>query len=105
PSPRYPVHRTPPSIPTRRSSDLHARWRAKWPIGCHAGTDAGTDACPGADAHSDRGAPANGDTSNSDDVTDARNCADADRVAHSEDRKSTRLNSSHEWISYAVFCL
>src|SRR5207247_5883544 len=22
----------------------------------------------------------------------------------SEDRKSTRLNSSHEWISYAVFC-
>src|SRR5207247_7339777 len=24
---------------------------------------------------------------------------------HSPDRKSTRLNSSHEWISYAVFCL
>src|SRR5438105_10601922 len=23
----------------------------------------------------------------------------------SGDRKSTRLNSSHEWISYAVFCL
>src|SRR5438105_12872194 len=22
-----------------------------------------------------------------------------------EDRKSTRLNSSHEWTSYAVFCL
>ena len=22
-----------------------------------------------------------------------------------EDRKSTRLNSSHEWISYADFCL
>src|SRR6266536_4154567 len=22
-----------------------------------------------------------------------------------EDRKSTRLNSSHEWSSYAVFCL
>src|SRR5438105_14108791 len=34
------------------------------------------------------------------------------RYAHDEpdayaagDRKSTRLNSSHEWISYAVFCL
>src|SRR5438105_9438459 len=34
------------------------------------------------------------------------------RVAHHRstfsgvrDRKSTRLNSSHEWISYAVFCL
>src|SRR6266536_5365963 len=26
-------------------------------------------------------------------------------VAVLEDRKSTRLNSSHEWISYAVFCL
>src|SRR5438105_9006331 len=24
---------------------------------------------------------------------------------HMGDRKSTRLNSSHEWISYAVFCL
>src|SRR2546422_5338008 len=26
-------------------------------------------------------------------------------VAHLEDRKSTRLNSSHGYISYAVFCL
>src|SRR2546430_3629274 len=25
--------------------------------------------------------------------------------AHDEDRKSTRLNSSHSQISYAVFCL
>src|SRR5438105_1646730 len=29
----------------------------------------------------------------------------AARAARSSDRKSTRLNSSHEWISYAVFCL
>src|SRR5207247_5836482 len=28
-----------------------------------------------------------------------------DRKAEPRDRKSTRLNSSHEWISYAVFCL
>src|SRR5438105_10359082 len=27
------------------------------------------------------------------------------RLSAGEDRKSTRLNSSHEWISYAVFCL
>src|SRR5438105_10980054 len=27
------------------------------------------------------------------------------RAVAAEDRKSTRLNSSHEWISYAVFCL
>src|SRR2546422_6978478 len=26
-------------------------------------------------------------------------------IAHEEDRKSTRLNSSHGYISYAVFCL
>src|SRR6266849_9133685 len=28
-----------------------------------------------------------------------------DRAGGDRDRKSTRLNSSHEWISYAVFCL
>src|SRR5438105_9425062 len=27
------------------------------------------------------------------------------RLPGPRDRKSTRLNSSHEWISYAVFCL
>src|SRR5207247_8065167 len=27
------------------------------------------------------------------------------RECEISDRKSTRLNSSHEWISYAVFCL
>src|SRR5690606_39709998 len=31
--------------------------------------------------------------------------ANASRVARSRDRKSTRLNSSHVKISYAVFCL
>src|SRR5438105_11546257 len=29
----------------------------------------------------------------------------AETAERPEDRKSTRLNSSHEWISYAVFCL
>src|SRR5438105_8816646 len=33
-------------------------------------------------------------------------CTSETRVGDScSDRKSTRLNSSHEWISYAVFCL
>src|SRR2546422_7313533 len=31
--------------------------------------------------------------------------ADAPLAAYSRDRKSTRLNSSHGYISYAVFCL
>src|SRR5687768_18096195 len=30
---------------------------------------------------------------------------DGSLAAHFEDRKSTRLNSSHGYISYAVFCL
>src|SRR2546421_7440082 len=29
----------------------------------------------------------------------------ASRLSHGPDRKSTRLNSSHDQISYAVFCL
>src|SRR5947208_16859980 len=34
----------------------------------------------------------------------ARNVDDEQKTRH-EDRKSTRLNSSHQIISYAVFCL
>src|SRR5258708_30817522 len=32
-------------------------------------------------------------------------CRDRNDVCHGVDRKSTRLNSSHQIISYAVFCL
>src|SRR5438552_14775596 len=32
-------------------------------------------------------------------------CRSKCRDVHGEDRKSTRLNSSHQIISYAVFCL
>src|SRR5438309_8575296 len=43
------------------------------------------------------------------DVRDVRRVGDDDLVAvverRTEDRKSTRLNSSHSSISYAVFCL
>src|SRR5438105_11659418 len=35
----------------------------------------------------------------------ARVCASSSSAGATADRKSTRLNSSHEWISYAVFCL
>src|SRR5256884_4511107 len=34
----------------------------------------------------------------------ATDCSDL-RIRFDEDRKSTRLNSSHGYISYAVFCL
>src|SRR5258708_30278557 len=32
-------------------------------------------------------------------------CCAPDRTTSTRDRKSTRLNSSHQIISYAVFCL
>src|SRR5438105_7099646 len=35
----------------------------------------------------------------------AKKLVDDHQKADDKDRKSTRLNSSHEWISYAVFCL
>src|SRR5438105_9129415 len=38
-------------------------------------------------------------------VRTANSRARAEARANKRDRKSTRLNSSHEWISYAVFCL
>ena len=38
-------------------------------------------------------------------VPEQANRADAPRDGNQEDRKSTRLNSSHTVISYAVFCL
>src|SRR5205807_8595081 len=38
-------------------------------------------------------------------VTHQRNLGERDPVAVWRDRKSTRLNSSHLVISYAVFCL
>src|SRR3954465_13910826 len=37
--------------------------------------------------------------------TGRRICPDVQRDERREDRKSTRLNSSHTIISYAVFCL
>src|SRR5438105_12019026 len=36
---------------------------------------------------------------------DAEMPGEGPAVISASDRKSTRLNSSHEWISYAVFCL
>src|SRR2546430_6147512 len=38
-------------------------------------------------------------------ATDPRRARGGDRARGREDRKSTRLNSSHSQISYAVFCL
>src|SRR5205807_9690522 len=75
------------SFPTRRSSDLHAGG------GGRGGRGGGRVQHAEAGAGARRAARGGRD--------------DARRVpqAHREDRKSTRLNSSHLVISYAVFCL
>src|SRR5699024_11470013 len=79
--------------PTRRSSDLRRNLRpaphARTPG--RAGTDRGGRAEKGAGPQPGR--------------LDRVGLRDAGRRADGRDRKSTRLNSSHVSISYAVFCL
>src|SRR2546426_9327967 len=51
------------------------------------------------------GGTARGTGSNPDWARDSRSRGATIRAGHTGDRKSTRLNSSHLVISYAVFCL
>src|SRR5207247_10438564 len=84
------------SFPTRRSSDL----------------ESSSDARTWSPAAADNAAPATNRAANVT-ATAARRRRERGLVLSvagtgataSSDRKSTRLNSSHEWISYAVFCL
>src|SRR5207248_11518155 len=91
---RHPHHPHLPSFPTRRSSDLPGRVRLdrvrhpgvrldpEWGVlGLHQHRRAD---------HVHRG---------------GRRVHPPDRSDDHQDRKSTRLNSSHRTISYAVFCL
>src|SRR5690242_10392714 len=73
-------HRDLHSFPTRRSSDL---------LSCRLGGEGGVH-----ETFNSRNAavPTNG-------------CQCSDSGCRRRDRKSTRLNSSHMSISYAVFCL
>src|SRR5690348_18114778 len=87
----YGDHRDLHSFPTRRSSDLRARLpRAHprpWPLR--------HDACEV--AHEDHAGRLRGPR-----ILAAQG---VDERRSDPDRKSTRLNSSHPSISYAVFCL
>src|SRR5207245_8596876 len=87
-----------PSFPTRRSSDLRLP-----PSRCHRSAgETGLPLCPDNRPHNSvRRA---NDTS----TTEWRGRADNRNRQKAwlwQDRKSTRLNSSHGSISYAVFCL
>src|SRR5690606_41975568 len=85
-------HRDLHSFPTRRSSDLafkdlHGEIRAAFLIRCNGTPDIALDA-----------------TVNRRFRWSAKVVV-CERLHDSQDRKSTRLNSSHVKISYAVFCL
>src|SRR5207302_11259376 len=100
----YAHHHTLHSFPTRRSSDLHrnhaprqgrpSAWRHRGPSKCvplqsePAGRwREGRNWCPRCWSKGEK------------------DCHHARPSPHTKDRKSTRLNSSHVKISYAVFCL
>src|SRR5207247_4872906 len=92
--------RSPPhlhSFPTRRSSDLQASW----------GVPCGVRSRRRSAGHRDLLAGTVPDRPPLLRQSAARTASRP--VPHQSrsltDRKSTRLNSSHEWISYAVFCL
>src|SRR5207249_11174272 len=87
------THPAPPSFPTRRSSDL-ARPLTRLVI---------RDQRPKIKVVSPEAArQRNGTTSGR---WPLKATAPANPTAPAQDRKSTRLNSSHVSISYAVFCL
>src|SRR5207247_8505510 len=76
----------PHSFPTRRSSDLSStRTQTTWLRSMSTRA-----------ASSDEERPV---------AIPTRSSARPRTLRASTDRKSTRLNSSHEWSSYAVFCL
>src|SRR5207244_9290590 len=92
----------PPSHPTRRSSDLTSRAAARLRrLRRDGGGRVRTDRGGGGGALAcRRGAPASGGL-----ARHRRYRRRGGRGLGAPDRKSTRLNSSHQIISYAVFCV
>src|SRR5947207_10717249 len=85
----YRAHRDLPSFPTRRSSDLRGRR---------------DDLVEDGLVRKDRRIECRELPDPRERALDVRTLDDG-AVTRGEDRKSTRLNSSHTVISYAVFCL
>src|SRR5207249_11484407 len=93
-----PTHRDLPSFPTRRSSDLH---KGPGPVP-RGGRQESDHAGQHLEGHRGALVVVEGE------VSSEAIIAGRDRHAaqvNARDRKSTRLNSSHVSISYAVFCL
>src|SRR5207249_6957504 len=101
----YSAPRDPPhlhSFPTRRSSDLQAYAALKQQLADYE-KFIRTEILP--KARSDFRLPPEEYAFNLDQYGVDMPPAQLIQRAHSADRKSTRLNSSHVSISYAVFCL
>src|SRR5207245_11664696 len=89
----YTHHRLRPSFPTRRSSDLHFQNSSPPPTSSMRAMHCPRNISPARTTRT---------TSPSAPCTSSPPAATATSFP---DRKSTRLNSSHGSISYAVFCL
>src|SRR5207248_6503832 len=101
---RYAHHPHLPSFPTRRSSDLSTATESSSKRAASAGTRA-INPIPHRERTSHERARATLHASEQC-VTRRHPRARARQGRrHRRDRKSTRLNSSHRTISYAVFCL
>src|SRR5690606_41866401 len=90
------------SFPTRRSSDLACRGDGRGKIGFTRAPFAGGDAIERGDHEPDG---IDRQTCGIQLIKRVDNRDGNDQGMQAEDRKSTRLNSSHVKISYAVFCL
>src|SRR5207245_9229918 len=101
----YPDTRPLPSFPTRRSSDLGVGQEAFEPFAIDLIGQAAEAPAVGIGL----GAERRSDEKESFDTLGAgareQKCGCRSHRLASQDRKSTRLNSSHGSISYAVFCL
>src|SRR5207244_9553492 len=102
--PQSVAHPAPHSFPTRRSSDL--RWLPA-AAALHDMSGERANDQPQRTRRIDRGvACADADGGGEGVVSVASSDGGAGERGHEgADRKSTRLNSSHQIISYAVFCL
>src|SRR5207249_11931035 len=93
-------HRALHSFPTRRSSDLTPHVERQEVLQTHGGADqTGTDHTPRGAGERERRRPRGRC------LWGEGTAARRHHPQQRQDRKSTRLNSSHVSISYAVFCL
>src|SRR5207249_9947177 len=101
----YRPHRAPPSSPTRRSSDLEAERLLRHSFGQFQADARRTSGAPAPSLYADRFRRLVAVLEERGYLSEGRPTPAGALAATFRDRKSTRLNSSHVSISYAVFCL